>query len=359
METSTEGRVKGARTGTSSTRTSSDVAVMRDDAVRWERGSASGHVESHFLKANSPDGTRAVWFKQTLLVPAGALDRAVCEAWAIAFERAPGAPFRKVGVKTTAPIGEARFEDVPFHYACAGATLELGRSEGQLEDGGRRIEWSLAFDPVGPSFHGFPLAAMYRGKFPKQKLVTPCPDARFDGFVRVDGEEWKVDAWPGMQGHNWGRGHSDEYAWVHCNAWDAAPAGGAWFEGFSGRVKIGPVMTPWITMAALHVEGETVRFDGARALLTRDLDVDKRSWRFRVARSGAELSGIFVSDTDEMVGLHYGNPDGQMTYCLNSKLARGELRLRRPGRPDLHLTTDRAALEIGTRDASHGVAMLL
>ena len=42
----------------------------RDNLVRY-RPSAAGHVESHFLKANSPDGERALWVKHTLLAPKG------------------------------------------------------------------------------------------------------------------------------------------------------------------------------------------------------------------------------------------------------------------------------------------------
>ena len=39
-----------------------------DNRLRYA-GTQPGHVESHFLKANSPDGQRAIWIKHTLLVP--------------------------------------------------------------------------------------------------------------------------------------------------------------------------------------------------------------------------------------------------------------------------------------------------
>jgi hypothetical protein len=59
-----------------------------------------------------------------------------------------------------------------------------------------------------------------------------------------------------------------------------------------------------------------------------------------------------------MAGLHYANPDGAMTYCLNSKLARARIQFEARGRPPLFLSSRAAALEIGTRDAEHGVRML-
>ena len=60
---------------------------------------------------------------------------------------------------------------------------------------------------------------------------------------------------------------------------------------------------------------------------------------------------------DDMVGLYYPNPDGPMTYCLNSKLARAHVRLDIRGRPPVSLHSRAAALEVGTRDSEHGVRM--
>jgi hypothetical protein len=47
-----------------------------------------------------------------------------------------------------------------------------------------------------------------------------------------------------------------------------------------------------------------------------------------------------------------------MTYCLNSKIADGHVRLEVAGRPSLEVRARAAALEIGTRDPNHGVKML-
>jgi len=47
-----------------------------------------------------------------------------------------------------------------------------------------------------------------------------------------------------------------------------------------------------------------------------------------------------------------------MTYCLNSKIAHGSLRLEVADSAPLVAHTRAAALEIGTRDPNHGVAML-
>ena len=70
------------------------------------------------------------------------------------------------------------------------------------------------------------------------------------------------------------------------------------------------------------------------------------------------MRGELSATTDDMVGLYYENPDGDMTYCLNSKIARAWLRLEPASGPPLEVTSRAAALEIGTKDPKHGVRML-
>lgn len=345
---------------------SNDPAV--DNRVRFSSKDGGGHVESHFMRANSPDGERALWVKHTILSPAGVVGGAVAEAWAIAFRRGAAA---NVGVKSTVPISAARFVDSPFRIETGEAVLEQGAARGAADSGGHRIEWDLRFDASAPSFHPFPLERMYEAPFPRSKTLTPCPDTRFDGSFVVDGEEWTVDGWPGMQGHNWGRSHAEAYAWVHCNAWDegsdgpsgpgglAGPNGPAWLEAITGRIKLGPVLTPWLSLAALHIDGETHRFDGARALTSRAVDVSWYRLRLGLVKGARSLRIDVEAPRQDMAGLHYENPDGSMTHCLNSKLATGTVTLSLPGRPDRVLRSDRLALELGTKDRGHGVEMLV
>jgi hypothetical protein len=333
------------------------MGMDEENVLRFDPAGPGGHVESHFLKANSPDGRYAVWVKHTVFAPPGRAQDAVAEVWAIAFDRERPGAF-PIGAKVSVPFAEAQVTASPFEVKAAGASLVSGHAQGAIaSQDGHRLRWDLRYEPAVPPFRPFPSERMYRGSFPKSKTVTPCPAGTFVGEVEVDGERWVLDGWPGMQGHNWGRGHADAYAWAHCSSWDG-DAEGAWFEGFSGRVRIGPVTTPWLSLAAVHRGGRIVRFDGASSMLSRSIDVAVDHWRFRLRQGGATLEGEITADKDLMGGLHYANPKGPLTYCLNSKLARGTLRLDEPGQPPLELTSNRIALEIGTHDSSHGVRML-
>ena len=327
-----------------------------DNRLRYAGDDPSGHVESHFMRANSPDGERALWVKHTILSPSGLRNQAVAEVWAIAFRRGE-AP--NVGVKSTVPIGAASFSEAPFRVAAGEAELELGRARGAAESGGHRIEWDLAFDASAPSYHPFPLEQMYEVAFPKSKTLTPCPDTRFDGRFVVDGEEWRIEGWPGMQGHNWGKSHAPAYVWAHCNAFDEGTEGPAWLEVITGRLNVGPVITPYISVGAVHVDGETHRFDGARAMTSRAVDVGWYRLEIALVKGRTSLQLEVSAPREDIAGLHYENPDGSMCHCLNSKLATGTAILSLPGGADRVLRSDKMALEIGTLDHSHGVPMLV
>lgn len=337
------------------------AASDRDNALR-HRGDGTGHVESHFVKANSPDGRRALWIKHTVLAPQGRPDDAVAELWAIAFDEHGT---RKLAAKQTFPLGEAAFGSTPFSFRLPTAELTTTRADGSVAQGDVRIAWALVLDrPSGAtaSFRPYPLAAMYERGFPRSKSLTPGPDLRLHGHLTLGDERWEITGWRGAQGHNWGKSHAHAYAWAHANTWCEPGRSdvreGVWLEAISGRVRLGKrLVTPFLTVAGLAIDGEVLRFDGPRAMLSRQVKVRARSYELTLARSGATLHAAFHADTPQFAGLRYDDPDGGALACLNAKIAHGTLTLTR-GRTTLHLTTTQAALELGSRDPAHGIALL-
>ena len=334
----------------------------RDNAVRYRPGHAEGHVESHFLKANSPDGERALWLKHTLRVPAARPSEAVAEVWAVAFaERGR----RKVARKRSFPLAQAHLSDAPFGIVTPCAALSQGRAHGTLGHGSATVSWDLRYACPETSFRPYPLARMYTGGFPRSKSVTPVPDTRMEGSFEVFGERWEIDGWRGAQGHNWGRSHAHAYAWVHANSWEldhgSEPLAGVWLEALSGKVRMGPsrlsVTSPFLSVAAVAIDGELVRFDGPRALASRRVRMDTRSYAFTLTHGDARLEAEFRAGSEQLAGLRYDDPDGSTLACLNSKLARGRMVLSYGGRT-VRLRTKQAALELGTREPGHGIELL-
>jgi hypothetical protein len=340
------------------------------NAVRFDPAARRGHVESYFLKANDERAERAIWIKATIFASNREPDRVMAEGWAIAFDRR-SPPGRHIAVKHSLPYSRAMFSaqglgvgwTLPGRAGGAGLQdstgeglqLEPGATRGAITTRGHRIAWDLRFTTDSRPLLPFPSEAMYTGPFPKSKLVTPYPDARFDGEVTVDGESWSAAGWRGMQGHNWGRGHADRYAWCHANLWNEEDE--FVLEGLSGQVRVGPVLSPLVTIVCVRYRGVTYDFNRLPDMLRARGNVTLRAWSFSSENKFARIEGAIEANTEDMVGLYYPNPDGPMTYCLNSKLARGEVRFEIKGRPPLLLRTRAAALEIGTRDPDHGVEM--
>jgi hypothetical protein len=321
------------------------------NAVRFEPG-GRGHVESYFFKLNDPAGERALWLKATILARLDGSEP-VAEAWAIAFERDAVAR----GAKQVVPYREARFSTDRLDVAVAEASFREGRVEGAVRSGGTDIEFALDFTTTGAPLVPYPHPKMYSGPLPSSKLVSPHPDSRYTGHYTVDGQQIAVDGWKGMQGHNWGKRHAELYGWAHCNQWDGEDE--LLLEGVTARIKLGPVVAPPLTVVCVWHRGVRYEFNAPRQLIRNRGEITPRRWSFRAQSPLAEIQGELEAATAEFAGLYYENPDGSMTHCLNSKIASGRIRLAVKGRPPLDATTKSAALEIGTKNTDHGIAMLV
>jgi hypothetical protein len=329
------------------------------NALRFDPRARRGHVESYFIKANDPGGERALWIRATIFAPSSDPAGAVAEGWAIAFDRSGGKPVN-VAVKHSVPWDASCFgKTLEASWKVAGTedSMEMGpaRARGAISAKGHRIGFDLVFEgsqrPIVPFFS----EKMYDAPLPRTKLVTPLPDARFEGEITVDGATWPIAGWRGMQGHNWGAGHAELYAWCHASVWKEDPE--FVLEGLSAQVRVGPVLSPLTTLVCVRHRGVAYDFKRPLELLRARGDVSPRSWHFTATADHGRIEGIVEAGTDDMVGLYYPNPAGPMTYCLNSKLASARVRFEAKGRPPLDLTSRAAALEIGTRDAEHGVRM--
>ncbi len=336
-----------------------DSSLPDWNAVRFTPQSGD-HVESYFLKATAPDAQRAFWVKATIFAAAAEPERAVAEGWAIAFYHR-SADHRNVAVKHTVAFADASFSDrgLAIDWHAPNSTdamhLEPGATGGAISTGRDTIGWDLSIADRAEPFVPFPYPQMYTGPLPSSKTVTPAPDARFSGHVDVGEDRWEIAGWKGMQGHNWGRGHAEQYAWSHCNQWDQGTE--LFLEALSARVRVGPLLTPVLTVICVRHQGVDYSFNRPLEMVRARGDIGLRRYTFSAQAKAAKLSGLFEASVEDFVGLYYRNPRGAMTYCLNSKLAAGRIRFEPEGLAPVDLTTRAAALEVGTKRADHGVKM--
>jgi hypothetical protein len=216
------------------------------------------------------------------------------------------------------------------------------------------VSWDLSYNGDQPPIHFLPLK-MYEGSFPKAKSFVGVPLAVYTGSVTVDGQTIAVDGWAGSQNHNWGRQHTDYYAFGQVAGFDNAPDG--FLEIVSAQLKFGPLWTPTLTPLVLRFRGADhsfVRLPDAVRARARFRYFD---WTFAAENDAVAIAGRIFAPKDAFVGLTYYNPPGGIKHCLNSKLASCELTVtdKSSGRQDVLVARHRAAFEILTDDRTHGV----
>ena len=189
---------------------------------------------------------------------------------------------------------------------------------------------------------------MYRARLPRTKLLTPAPAARFDGRLSVDGREIAVDGWRGMVGHNWGAQHAERWIWLHGLTPD-----GDWLDAAIGKVKVGPLVTPWVGNGAISVEGRRQALAGRTEVREAPDHCE-----FLLRGRGIAVRGRVSAPRERFVGWVYADPDGSEHQTVNCSIADMRLSVEREGRPPLELAMDAgAAYELGMRERDHGVAV--
>jgi hypothetical protein len=314
------------------------------NGARWRASSAQGHYESWFVRANHPREPLALWIRYTLFSPLGRPHEAIGELWAMVFDGD-----RVVACRSEHPIAACRVRDDGLAIELPGARLEDGALHGTLEHGGHRVTWSLTYDGGDAPLLLLP-PARYRGGFPKAKTLVPAPMVRLGGTIDVDGDTHVVDRWLGSQNHNWGTRHTDRYAWAQVAGFDDRDD--AFLECASAKLRLGPLWTPWLTVAVLRIGGHEHRFNALSRAPFADVTIDGLSWRFTTHNDDARLNVALTAPRASFVGLRYRNPPGGDKICLNSKLARCELELLpRDGAAQRLVTEHRAAFELLGDDA--------
>ncbi|MBA3755357.1 MAG: hypothetical protein H0X02_03640 [Nitrosomonas sp.] len=147
------------------------------------------------------------------------------------------------------------------------------------------------------------------------------------------------------------------YAWSHCSAFEGY-GDDTFFEGFSSRIKIGPWVAPFLSMAVLSLRGRRIVWNNWKALRSPDVSVENNRWRFKIEGSEYNLVGNIAAPTNKFIALNYYDPTAALSYCLNSKIAGGTLELQDPrGRTvEVLKSAETFALEVLVKDRNHGVA---
>ncbi|MGY1803614.1 hypothetical protein ACI78T_10055 [Blastococcus sp. SYSU D00922] len=320
------------------------MVVPDDTAPRWPRLPAGrGHYESYYLRAVDRDQPRGLWIRYTVLVPPDGPPTG--QLWFTLFDR-------------TAPRPWAIRVDVGEPATGDGAWIRLGESTfgptelvGAAAVDGRRVSWSLRHSSAEAPLRHLPRDWMYSSRQPRTKLLSPSPSALVDGEVEVDGRRIDVSGWVGMVGHNWGEEHAEEWIWLSGLGF-AGTWRDTWFDVAIGRVRLGPLTSPWVANGALSVGGHRYVLGGLRRRVRVEASDDRCSVLIPGPR-GIVVGATASAPPEAFVEWDYASPDGAVSRVLNCSVADLALSLDRPGAQTVELLADgSAAYELGRRAPS-------
>ncbi len=272
------------------------------------RDQAEGHYESFFLRANHPARPLGFWIRYTIFCPKGHAGDAVGELWAVFFDGETG---RHAVAKQEYPLADCLFDISRFGVRVGAATLGPHRLQGVVASKGQALAWDLALEGRATPVLLLPFK-LYQGGFPAAKSLVSLPLARFSGGLSVNGAAIDVTGWVGSQNHNWGRRHTDLYAWGQVAGFDAHPD--SFLEVATARLRIGPFWTPPLTPLVLRHRQREYALTGLLQGLRASGSFDYFNWKFTSETAEVVIDGVISAPRDAFVGLAYRNPPGGVKH---------------------------------------------
>jgi hypothetical protein len=287
--------------------------------LQWQ--GQPGHYEVYYVTFTDPVTGVGFWIRYTMVAPLPDTGEApTCSLWLMAMD--PKDPGANVGEKVSFPAAELTAESNPFRLRIDGSLLTDNGMSGAFERDGRRFEWELAWEPRLPAY-GHVHPALRAAKIAKTILFLPHPDVEISGHVDLDGRRIAVDRARGGQAHLWGSKHATRWAWAHCN--DFVDVGGTRREAFVDGVsvfvpRLGREIGPSTPVVA-RVGEEDVLSIGPVAVQRNESEFDLTSWRFEARGRRHKLVGQVRANKEDLVGVTYHDPDGELAYCYNTEVA--------------------------------------
>jgi hypothetical protein len=310
------------------------------------------YYESRYIRANDPERPRALWLRETLLLPTAG--DPVADVWVMVFDP-EGAGNR--ALKEPYPIDAAVY-DYDNWTARIGATTIADRSaHGVVTGGNHSARWDLRITPGAEQPVKLLTERAYEARFPTAKTTVRHPLAQFDGQLELDDLRIAVDGWTGSVNHNWGSRHTPAYAFGQVCGFDDVPDSS--LEIVTARAAVGPVKLRAATLFVFRHAGQEFAVRSMLGSLQTHGRYRPFSWAFGGRVGERMIEGEFTAEPTDVIGLTYTDTDGESKYCYNSAIATCRIQVagKTFERAEL-VATRRAMFEILTDTRNDAVPLL-
>lgn len=305
--------------------------MAHPNALRWD--GTPGHYEVYYLTLTDRTTGVGAWIRYSMLAPLRPSTASEsCALWLVVFDPHERPPWR-FGKLASFDIAQLRAQTEPFELNLAGATLTDRSMTGAFND----VAWDLRWSSP-PAGHRHVHPALSRTGVARTELVMPHPDLEIAGEITVPGRRVVLSDARGQQAHLWGSKHARSWAWAHCNDFttlQGEPRPGCFVDGVSAVVAAGRRELGRGTPVIASIDGRELRSVSPGRVLTNYSVFSLTGWQFEAVDGDLKLVGEVDAARDQLAGVTYHDPDGELAYCYNSETAsmRGNLyeRARRVG----------------------------
>jgi hypothetical protein len=293
--------------------------------------------EVWFLRLGLADSSGAWWFRYLMMNPRrhGCPDHPAGEpvqVWATWFPR-DATPQSFIQGFPGAGLSFSPRGASPFHFAKGENRIAEDSCVGRITLDGHEIRWDLHYrSKLGVTLSDKGWIGFSR---------TPHSDAIFSGEIIFDGRSFRGEPLGhGLQGHNCGYRHRGMWTWTHSVFADVKENGLSSFEALEYDMPLGLRYRN-----AILWTGEQLYTFRKFEELRRNREDLRWSFDCTIPRDGTRLETHVDGSGASHHRVPYLKTNCSGTFVVsNNSLAKTMLRLRRPGQPDLELSTDGGAV---------------
>ncbi|HEX8855378.1 MAG TPA: hypothetical protein VF752_07230 [Thermoleophilaceae bacterium] len=308
----------------------------------------AGRYESFYLKASHPTEPLGFWIRHTVHKRPGSEPKG--SLWFVLFTADA-----QHASKTTLPASEVGASEGEYIHI-GDSVLTPGRARGSARTDRLDASWDLTFESPEPPLYHLPRDWMYERSLPRTKSLSPYPAARFSGTLQAGDKRVEVDGWRGMVGHNWGAEHAERWIWLQGSGFEGHEDD--WLDLTIGRVRLGPLTTPWIANGAVSIGGERHRVGGIERVRKTEVAESPTGAELVIPAKDLTLRLSVGAPRECFVAWVYADPAGPEHNAVNCSIAGLTATAERRGGEPLRLATAHgAAYELGMRETDHGIPL--